>query len=211
MDLSDAVVKQANAEVVDDLYPDFTGSPTGCSMSDRNFTFPDKEPYIMEIGKVVQWSIDRLAYHPLHTHVSPFQIQKLPELQPNTTFEGGWFEAGDFTDTLFIPQANFTYRTVLRFQPGPYAGYTVVHCHFLNHEDAGCMHVMNYYCPEGATMLQEEPFTCSQPMPVQGTFTRSLPAGPNPPTGASSALTASVGIIPLLCMWFTVIALNLKS
>jgi FtsP/CotA-like multicopper oxidase with cupredoxin domain len=30
-------------------------------------------------------------------------------------------------------------KVPLRFQPGQYSGYTVSHCHFLPHEDVGCM------------------------------------------------------------------------
>ncbi len=33
------------------------------------------------------------------------------------------------------------FSVALRTQPGPYGGYAVMHCHFLHHEDAGCMKV----------------------------------------------------------------------
>lgn len=191
-DLRDAAIKSSDIQVVDDLYPDFTASPSGCSMSDSNFTFPEPNPYKLEIGKVVQWSISRLGAHPLHPHVNPFQLQVLPPPAENTTFEGGWFEAGDYYDTLFIPQANNTFRNVLRFQPGPYPGFAVVHCHYLMHEDGGCMHVINLVCPEGATVEQQMPYTCSQEMPVQGTFeTRGVSPNPSPGPSPSPSQNAS--------------------
>lgn len=215
-DLRDDAIKKTNAKVVDDLFPDFSPAPPGCSMSGTNFTFPEPNPYKMEIGKVIQWSISTLHGHPLHTHINPFQIQALPDTIDNTSFAGGWFEAGDYHDTLLMPQAQKMFRNKLRFQPGPYPGYAVTHCHYLTHEDAGCMHVMHFICPEGADVEKQMPYECSQTMPVPGTFvTRSLDPDseePNVPLGlslqsGSSPLSASL-ILGLLSL---IVSLTLTS
>lgn len=115
-------------------------------------------------------------------------------LRANTSLDGGWFEPGDYYDTFLIPMLAFNATNPLsiplRLQPGQYAGYTVSHCHFLQHEDAGCMHMMEYTCPPGAELLQEFPYTCSQPMPVPGTFIKGseTPAEPTPGTVEPSAV-----------------------
>ena len=181
-------------------------------MSGEAFDF-NQNPYNLPIGSVVEWQVERLNAHPLHTHINPFQIQKIgPEmLRPNTSVDGGWFEAGDYHDTFLLPMvlgANATNPTLvpLRLQPGPYAGYTVAHCHFLQHEDSGCMHMMQYTCPEGAEVLSEMPFTCSESMPVPGTFTKGsevpVPESstPSEPESGSNVLRISMGILFTIVM-----------
>ena len=88
-----------------------------------------------------------LIAHPLHVHINPFMITELPKPIANGTYTGNWFEVGDYHDTLLIPQG--TGKTQLRFQPGPYSGFSVTHCHFLNHEDVGCMRMVEWRCPDG--------------------------------------------------------------
>ena len=198
-DLRDSELALYNVMAQVDQIPTFTGTPPGigCAMSGEAFDSSQK-PYALPIGKVVEWQFERLAAHPLHTHINPFQIQDISQnmLKPNTSLEGGWFEAGDYYDTLLLPMvkgANATNPNVipLRLQPGPYAGYTVTHCHFLNHEDAGCMHMMEYSCPEGST-LQGYPYTCSQAMPIPGTFIKSSNV-----TEASTENISEVGSPPI--------------
>eukprot|EP00889_Picochlorum_renovo_P001523 jgi/Picre1/28553/NNA_003955.t1 len=194
-DLRDSALAQYNVTAVLDPIPDFTGTPPGlgCSMSGEKFS-TDQKPYMLEIGTVVEWKFSRLAGHPLHTHTNPFQIQKIDSavLRANTTLDGGWFEPGDFYDTFLIPMLGFNATNPLsiplRLQPGKYAGYTVAHCHFLQHEDSGCMHMMQYICPQRADLLQEFPYTCSQPMSVPGTFTRYKGSeAPEPTPGSMPA------------------------
>ena len=182
-DLRDSAIVQYNVTAKFDPIPDFTGTPPGigCSMSGEAFN-SEQKPYALEIGTVVEWQFARLAAHPLHTHINPFQIQDISPavLRANTSLDGGWFEVGDYYDTLLMPMLDFNATSPrlipLRLQPGEYAGYTVTHCHFLQHEDAGCMHMLEYICPQGATLLQEYPYTCSQPMPVPGTFIKGSEA-----------------------------------
>lgn len=202
-DLRDAALAPLNVKPKLDPIPTFTGNPPGigCSMSGHAFDF-NQTPYDLPIGSVVEWRFERLAAHPLHTHINPFQIQRIAPslLKPNTSLNGGWFQDGDFHDTLLIPMvlgANATNPNLvpLRLQPGPYSGFTVTHCHFLMHEDAGCMHMMEYSCPPGAQVSSKMPFICSEPMPVPGTFTKGsevpspLSAPGTPPSQAISGLS----------------------
>ncbi len=158
------VKNNALSSLVLDPIPNFDRNPSGCTIGGEAFSFPDPNPFKLEIGKVVGWNrMGGTLAHPLHVHINPFQIQTLPALLPNTTWEGNYFEAGDYHDTLLIPQ--MTGKIQLRFQPGPYSGYAVTHCHFLNHEDAGCMRVIDFVCQGDIA----ERGVCSTKVPVPGT------------------------------------------
>lgn len=166
-DLRDANVAAAKAQnkIVYDSRATFRDSPQGCTIGGEKFSFPDPRPLTGPLGSIVEWNFFMLWNHPLHLHTNPFQIMKLP---------GGslteYFEEGDYHDTLFLPMIRGTSIPV-RFQPGPYYGYSVVHCHFLQHEDAGCMKVIEWTCPAGS---KGDPVTgtCSKGYipPVKGTF-----------------------------------------
>lgn len=157
----------------------FGFNPTGCLIGGKQFSYPEPYPLQMPMGKVVEWRIEDLTFHPWHAHVNPFQITKLSllGLLPNMTYSS-WFEDGDMHDTLQLPMVNFTYPTTVRSQPGPYGGYAVAHCHFLQHEDAGCMRVLRLSCVDGDV----QPFDCSPyfTFPVQGTWESRLPPTPEP-------------------------------
>ena len=56
----------------------------------------------------------------------------------------------------------------IRLQPS-YTGYSVMHCHSLQHEDTGCMKVIKWVCPN-AVGKDVQPKSCSFKYPVQGTF-----------------------------------------
>eukprot|EP00889_Picochlorum_renovo_P002848 jgi/Picre1/29878/NNA_005260.t1 len=167
-DLRNSNLLKHNAleSLVLDPVPNFDKTPSGCTIGGMSFQFPDPDPFKLEIGKVVGWNrMGGTLAHPLHVHINPYQIQSLPQLLPNTTWAGGYFEAGDYHDTLLIPQ--MTSKVQLRFQPGPYSGYAVTHCHFLNHEDGGCMRVIQFVCPAGED--GEDMGTCKASMPIPGT------------------------------------------
>jgi FtsP/CotA-like multicopper oxidase with cupredoxin domain len=91
----------------------------------------------------------------MHVHVNPFQITRINTsmLMPGTTMEP-FYKLGDWHDNILMPmlgdpmpftQADDAVR--LRFQPGPFTGYSLMHCHFLSHEDLGCMKVVQFKCP----------------------------------------------------------------
>lgn len=161
------VEQNAVGALVADLVPNFDRVPDGCMMGGKLFEFPDPEPFVMRIGSVTQWvNMGGLIAHPLHVHINPFMITELPKPIANGTYTGNWFEVGDYHDTLLIPQG--TGKTQLRFQPGPYSGFSVTHCHFLNHEDVGCMRMVEWRCPDGNEVSERG--ECGARMPVPGTF-----------------------------------------
>ena len=176
-DLRDPALKAAGVTAKYDPVPDFTATPPsiGCSMSGERFSMTQK-PYELPVGQVVEWRFARLSGHPLHVHINPFQMIRFPEgpeLAANTSMEGGWYHPGDYFDTLFLPQLAFNstepVRLPVRFNPGPYYGQSVTHCHFLNHEDSGCMHMIKYTCPDG-TVQKNYPYRCSTTTALKGTF-----------------------------------------
>ena len=84
-------------------------------------------------------------------------------------------QVGDYHDTLQMPvlaqPSIFTSSVVgVRFQPGPYAGYSVMHCHFLQHEDTGCMKIVKWQCAKGGGK-DPQPDECTGfSFPVKGSY-----------------------------------------
>jgi len=208
-DMRDPALERAGVVPQYDPFPDFTGSPPGigCSMSNETFSIT-QNPYELPIGQVSEWRLARLASHPLHVHVNPFQLFELPEgrnLQENTTNAGGWFEAGDFFDTLLLPQHKFTVadppRMPVRFNAGPYAGSSVTHCHFINHEDSGCMHLIQYTCPNG-TVQNTYPYRCSTASALKGTFVGGAGSSdPETPAPSCDSVAIEEECIARSCKW----------
>jgi FtsP/CotA-like multicopper oxidase with cupredoxin domain len=68
--------------------------------------------------------------HPFHVHVNPFQVLQI---------DGQPVKRPYWADTLFVPVGHSaTVRTRFRH----FTGKTVLHCHILDHEDAGMMHAV---------------------------------------------------------------------
>jgi FtsP/CotA-like multicopper oxidase with cupredoxin domain len=197
-DLRDPALKAQGVTAKYDPVPDFTGTPPsiGCSMSNEKFSMM-QTPYELPIGEVTEWRFARVAFHPLHVHINPFQMIRVPEareMRANTSMEGGWYEAGDFFDTFYLPQLGFNstdpIRLPLRSNPGPYFGESVTHCHFLNHEDSGCMHMIKYTCPNG-TVQEQYPYRCSTTTAVHGTF-EGGPGSTDPSSSAAAVICTSI-------------------
>ncbi|KAI7841496.1 hypothetical protein COHA_004889 [Chlorella ohadii] len=123
------------------------GQPYGCLVNGQSLSFPDPAPIDLPLGKVVEWSVNHVAVHPLHTHTNPFQLQELlpANLLPGCQYSS-WFEAGDYYDVLNLPMMSQGATARIRLQPGEFPGYAVMHCHTLAHEDVGCIKVMKFSC-----------------------------------------------------------------
>merc|ERR1712117_869009 len=80
----------------------------------------------MTLGETHQWSVVADA-HPLHVHVNHYQLASIA----SDPFDG-WFQAGDYLDT-FMGSGD------IRFLADTFTGDVIAHCHFLEHEDEGCM------------------------------------------------------------------------
>lgn len=78
-------------------------------------------------------------------------------------------QVGDHHDTLLLPVGGrMGGAATVRFQPGHFTGYSVHHCHYLQHEDEGCMKIVKWECPGYPGNYQ--PADCEFEFPVKGTF-----------------------------------------
>uniref|UniRef100_A0A7S4BW91 Plastocyanin-like domain-containing protein n=1 Tax=Chrysotila carterae TaxID=13221 RepID=A0A7S4BW91_CHRCT len=94
----------------------------------------------ISLGQVVDMEVSGVDEHPFHIHVNPFQLTEAL----SDSYEG-YFQAGDWHDTIFTPGAAMRGR----LNVDAFAGEMVVHCHFLAHEDFGMMHLINVVGQEG--------------------------------------------------------------
>lgn len=87
----------------------------------------------VQAGDVEEWTIrnDSRGYHPFHIHVNEFQVVEE---------DGVRIEDPIWHDVLLLEPLK-TYKIRHRF--GDYDGKTVLHCHFLPHEDWGMMQLID--------------------------------------------------------------------
>lgn len=148
-----------------------------CEVNNQSFIFPDPNPLTMNIGTIQQWDFNDAVFHPLHVHTNPFQLvgfnKALLEAGAKP-FTSNFYKIGDYYDTLLFP----FYTPIppdaltLRFQPGAFTGYSVMHCHYLMHEDLGCMKVVLFKCPGFPDDAQPADGECpGYTPPVPGTAT----------------------------------------
>lgn len=101
-------------------------------------TYKEAYKLVTKLGNLNEWSIYGLgnSRHPLHIHVNHFQVIAFEE--DDSDWSHGtdqWFQPGQWRDT--IPA--FEGKLTIRFRPAHFTGETVIHCHFLRHEDLGMM------------------------------------------------------------------------
>ncbi|MEU4148830.1 multicopper oxidase family protein [Streptomyces sp. NPDC026659] len=84
------------------------------------------------LGTVEEWTIknDSDEVHSFHVHTNDFQVMSV-DGKPRTNY--------GLQDTVDVPPRG---RMVVRIRFRDYPGKTVLHCHILNHEDAGMMAVL---------------------------------------------------------------------
>jgi len=113
-----------------------------------------------EIGVLAEWKIGGTAFHPVHLHISPFQIYNI------TGTQDGWFQDGDWQDVLLSIYSNCNNSGLpcplidqqervgdgpprsagysnIRFWTNDFTGRWISHCHLLTHEDEGMMFYFN--------------------------------------------------------------------
>jgi FtsP/CotA-like multicopper oxidase with cupredoxin domain len=94
---------------------------------------PNRIDIRSRVNTVEEWLIrnDSNEEHSFHVHVNDFQVMSVNGVpQP---FVGG-------RDTITLPVQG---QVVIRTRLADYTGKTVLHCHILNHEDAGMMAVLD--------------------------------------------------------------------
>jgi len=133
-----------------------------------HFFEPGQPMGTWKLGTVQEWTVGGLAFHPLHLHVNPFQVSSIGEKgmqvakvvvgsgqqqqqqqqQPvdmECDAEYGYTCVGDWLDTIMLPTADEAlanaadFKAKFRFVTDTFVGHEVMHCHYLNHEDLGCM------------------------------------------------------------------------
>mmetsp|Transcript_12238 Transcript_12238/g.22646 ORF Transcript_12238/g.22646 Transcript_12238/m.22646 type:complete len:629 (+) Transcript_12238:46-1932(+) len=102
----------------------------------------------LQVGQVYEFTVTGNGVHPLHIHVNPYQITELPD---NNAPQGdGYFQVGDWHDTLLLPGMNGQDSMKIRMQTDVFTGKMVLHCHILEHEDEGMMAWIDVVGTEGS-------------------------------------------------------------
>jgi len=130
----------------------------------RTFTI-DNAPFNHDVvnitvkaGDVEEWTLrnDSRGYHPFHIHVNEFQLVAVDGVRLD---EPIWHDV-----LLLAPYKTYT----IRHRFGAFDGKTVLHCHFLPHEDWGMMQLIDILPPTSS--IDEEPWNsiAAFPNPVVG-------------------------------------------
>ncbi|XRB18938.1 hypothetical protein RI054_19g87840 [Pseudoscourfieldia marina] len=118
------------------------GGGGGCSVN--GVPFPEDHSAIgqINVGTVQEWNVRGNGGHPFHLHVNSYQLQ-------GVTDASGYYQTGDWHDVMLTPDDVTVQR--YRFSTDQFTGHAVIHCHFLEHEDEGCMAIVDIVGTEGST------------------------------------------------------------
>jgi len=144
------LVDDARSPTAKLIYP-LNGDQSGtCTFNGK--TFASGTPLLqVGLGAVNTWACAGVQGHPLHMHVNPMQVISIDGAKPVDDGSDGTnplmcdsdFKAlcvGDWVDTLMIPNGpGDTAAAVVRWQAADFTGNVVLHCHYLPHEDQGCL------------------------------------------------------------------------
>merc|ERR1719401_593119 len=108
----------------------------------------------LDVGKVYEFTVNGAGAHPYHIHINPFQITT-----PGANYGGGYFQTGDWHDTLMINELGGGGINV-RMNVDTFTGKMVCHCHILEHEDEGMMGWIEIAGTDGATWSGAAPPNC---------------------------------------------------
>ncbi|MGN7715045.1 multicopper oxidase domain-containing protein [Agrobacterium radiobacter] len=153
--------------------PPIFGVSNSLNAAERQPYDPDRLDRRLSLGAVEEWTLQsRLASHPFHIHVNPFQIVSI--IDPNGKDVSAADAIDDYTpsgtgpvdpqyrglknlwkDTLWIKSsatptsARGMYQVKIRTRYQRYIGAFVLHCHILDHEDQGMMQNIAIVLPDG--------------------------------------------------------------
>ena len=114
----------------------------GCTINGQSW---DATPLgYVETGSIQQWTVSGASRHPFHLHVNSYQLQGVQD-----TDGSGYYQDGDWHDTLYPPSGVAVNSTL--FAVDSFVTKSILHCHFLPHEDLGCMGFVEHTGDEGAT------------------------------------------------------------
>ncbi len=143
---------------------DFSGIPTDSTAVSRIFTI-NNTPFNHDVvnitvkaGDAEEWTIKNESdgWHPFHIHVNEFQVVDV---------NGKSIDPPEWRDVLML-QPRTSYKIRHRFDD--FDGKTVLHCHFLPHEDWGMMNLIEIL--PRTSSVDEEPWKnpMAFPNPVAG-------------------------------------------
>jgi hypothetical protein len=119
----------------------FQGANGGCTIN-GNAWDGSTATGSMVAGSVQEWEVRGLDRHPFHIHVNSYQLS-------GVTSTSDFFVSGDWHDVLYAPTGVEVQKYF--FAVDSFVTKSVLHCHFLPHEDLGCMGYMQHTGTEGAT------------------------------------------------------------
>lgn len=82
-----------------------------------------------QLGRTEVWRFSTDLHHPVHVHLSPFQVLSRTGRSPGPA-DAGWKDTLDLRPTEYADVA-------IRFEN--HRGHYLLHCHNLEHEDMGMM------------------------------------------------------------------------
>ena len=120
------------------------GGGGGCTVNGNSYTGHTAADRTTEViaGSVNEWTVTGTGGHPFHLHINPYQIKTINADATN------WYKVGDWHDVFY--EFNNVGNPTVRFAANDFTGDMVLHCHFLEHEDLGCMGFAQITGTEGA-------------------------------------------------------------
>jgi FtsP/CotA-like multicopper oxidase with cupredoxin domain len=123
---------------------DFQFIPPDIFLIDNKGFHSGRVDQTVELGGLEEWTIKNstfpsLGWHPLHIHVNDFQVLSITVNGTDTKLDPVWY-----TDTVPLPTNG---QVKIRAVFPDFTGRFVYHCHFLLHEDAGMMGVIDVAQP----------------------------------------------------------------
>jgi L-ascorbate oxidase len=128
------------------------GNPALNQPRSAEFTYqPDRIDHTLILGDSQIWELNsKLANHPFHIHVNPFQIISITKTDldmPDNPDAAQYQDlVGTWRDTLLVIKG-YTLQVATRYER--YIGEYVMHCHILEHEDQGMMQNVKVVPPNG--------------------------------------------------------------
>ena len=158
-------------------------------------------------GSVQTWSLSGSDRHPFHIHVNPFQLGSVTD---TSGLANPYFFMGDWHDVMYVP-SGYSIPQV-HFHTADFTGKVVAHCHFLNHEDQGCMGFWEITGDNGTVvsdLASRAMTTVVSPPPSTSSSGTAMTTVVSPPPSTSSSGTvhvASVARAFALCALATLFA-----
>jgi len=161
--------------------PPVFGVSNSLNAAERQPYDPDRLDRKLSLGAVEEWTLQsRLASHPFHVHVNPFQIVSIIDPNGKDVSEADAIDNYGSTgtgavdpqyrglknvwkDTLWIKSLATPsspvgmYQVKIRTRYQRYVGAFVLHCHILDHEDQGMMQNIAIVLPGGNVDVVSSP------------------------------------------------------